>query len=428
MFSQVMTRTVNFEGVIATVQNFRLKSLTVIILAIFSLLISGCNPTTGGNTTTAPIGGGDLNETAATVNGKAIKLEEVERVLKQQAQGQEASLSPLELAAARLQILENLIQQEVLFQKAEKENAVPSEEEVTAELNRIKQQSGVSQEKFAEELQKAGQTEASLREAIKKRLAATKLIDKITLKVEPPKDSEIEAFYNGNKEAFVKKRGVKLAAIVVDPTDSGQGDTTTNETEATVRAKEILGQLSQPGTDFAAVARERSEDPSSKLQGGDLGYITEEQLKQQYPQLASGFMDPKFSVGGVTPPVNIGGKLYIFKLQERVEKEENLTLESPNVRQDITNSLVNNRKQLLSQSYAAMAMNEAKIDNLLAKKVVENPNELSGARPAGAANAATNTNTATANSSAANTTANANSAANANVSANSAATNANVAR
>jgi parvulin-like peptidyl-prolyl isomerase len=382
------------------------------------MLLTGCPGGTGGGNSTPLTGGADPNETAATVNGKAITLEEVERVLKQQAQGQEGRLAPLELAAARLQILENLIQQEVMYQKAEKEGTVPTDEEVTAEFNRIKQQSGRSQEQFAEDLKKAGQTEASAREAIKKQLAVTKLIDKITAKIEPPKDSEIEAFYNGNKEAFVRRRGVRLAAIVIDPTNSGQGDTTTNETEATVRAKEIIGQLSQPGTDFAAVARERSED-ASRLQGGDLGYITEQELKQSYPQLAEGFMNPKFAVGSVTPPVNIGGKLYIFKLQERVENEENLTLESPNVRQEITNSLINNRKQLLSQSYAAMAMNEAKIENLLAQKVVNNPNELSGARPAAPAGEA-NANTATNSNAAANT----NSAANANSAATTTNTNA----
>ena len=39
--------------------------------------------TTGGS-------GVDPNETAATVNGKAIKMEEVDRAVKQQAQGQES--------------------------------------------------------------------------------------------------------------------------------------------------------------------------------------------------------------------------------------------------------------------------------------------------------------------------------------------------
>src|SRR4029453_8239310 len=82
---------------------------------------------------------------------------------------------------------------------------------------------------------------------------------------------------------------------------------------------------------------------------------------------------------------------YIFKLQDRVEKEENLTLESPTVKPKITQLLVDNRKQLLAASYQAIAMNEAKIENFLAKKVVENPNELSGARPAAPANANTAT-------------------------------------
>ena len=45
------------------------------------------------------------------------------------------------------------------------------------------------------------------------------------------------------------------------------------------------------------------------------------------------------------------------------------------MRQQITDSLINARKQLLSQAYMAMAMDEAKIENLLAKQVVENPNE-----------------------------------------------------
>jgi len=87
--------------------------------------------------------------------------------------------------------------------------------------------------------------------------------------------------------------------------------------------------------------------------------------------------------------------LYILKLQDRSDRDEALTLDSPGVRQQVTDSLVNNRKQLLAASYQAIAMNEAKIENLLAKKVVDNPNDLSGARPAPPANAATPANSAT---------------------------------
>jgi len=106
-------------------------------------------------------------------------------------------------------------------------------------------------------------------------------------------------------------------------------------------------------------------------------------------------MSPQFVIGQVTNPIPVQGKAYFFKLQDRVEKEKALTLESPGVRQQVTDLLVNNRKQLLAASFQALAMNEAKIENLLAKRVVDNPNELSGARPAGAmapANANANSN------------------------------------
>lgn len=400
-----------FEGVKATVQNFKFKFLTVTILAAIIALFSGCETPSGSNSNTTA-GGVDPNKVAATVNGKEIKMEEVERALKQQTQGQESKLSPLELASARLTILENLIQQEVMFQKAEKEGSVPKDEDVTAEFNKTKQQSGMTQEQFEKVMQESGQNEASAREAIKKSLAIKNLIDKVTAKIEPPKDSEVDAFYNGNKAAFVKKKGVKLAAIVIDPANNGEGDTTTDEQSAVLKGNEIIKQL-QTGADFAALAREKSED-QSKFQGGDLGYISEEEMKQSFPQQVSAtLMNPNFKVGQILP-TPMQGKFYIFKLQERSDKDEDLTLESAGVRQQVTDQLINSRKQLLSQSYAAIAMNEAKIVNNLAQQVVDNPNELSGARPAQPANANTaNTNTA-ANANTANAnTANAN-AANAN--------------
>jgi hypothetical protein len=399
-----MTDIVNFQGAKATVHKFNTKIFTIAFLTFAAFALNACDraATTGGG------GGTSSAETAATVNGKAIKMEEVERAIKAQAQGQEAKLSPLELAQARLQVLESLIQQEVMFQKAEKEGVVPKDEDVTLELNRQKTSSGMSAEEFEKRLKEASETEASLREKIKKNLAIKNLVDKVTGKIEPPRDSEIDAFYAGNKEAFVKKKGVKLAAIVVDPANNGEGDTTTNEVEAVQRANEIINQIRQGG-DFAQIAREKSED-QSRLQGGDLGYISEEELKQSFsPQAAANLMDPKFPIGQVTG-AQMQGKYYILKLQERSDKDENLTLETPGIRQQVTDTLINARKQLLAASYQAMAMNEAKIENFLAKNVVEHPNELSGARPAGASLPTANTN--------ANTVGNANSVANTGANAN----------
>ena len=359
---------------------FKTKIFPAVLLAALAVLIGAC----GGSASSNSSNGVDPNETAATVNGKAINMEEVERAIKQQARGEEAKLSPLELAGARLQVLQGLIEQEVMFQKAEKEGVVPKDEDVAAEVNRQKVESRLSAEEFNRQMEQAGLTEATFRDNVRRGMAIKNLVDKITGRIESPKESEIEAFFKGNPELFKRKRGVRLAAIVVDPSNSGQGDTTTSEAEANLKIQEILQKLQQPGSDFAALAREYSEDPS-RFQGGDLGFFSEDQLKSNYPQLAAGFMNPEFTVGRITNVVPINGRGYIFKLQERVEKEENLTLDSPQVRPQINELLVNNRKQLLAASYQAVAMNEAKVENFLAQKVVENPNELSGARPAAAA-------------------------------------------
>lgn len=396
-----MKKIVISEGVNATVQKTKVRFLTVTFLAAFSMTLIGCSSLSSPSKSPVASGPVDVNESAATVNGKPIKMEEVERGVKQQAQGQESKLSPLELASARLQVLEGLIQNEVLYQKAEKEGTVPKDEDVTAEINRQKTTSGLSAEKFEEQLKLAGLTDASLRERAKRVLAVKNLVEKITGKIEAPKDSEIDAFYTGNKSAFVNRRGVKLAAIVIDPTNTGEGDTTTSQQEAVLKGNEIIKQLQQ-GQDFATIAREKSED-QSKLQSGDLGYITEDELKQTFsPEIAATLMNEKFAVGQILP-TPMQGKFFIFKLQERKLQDEDLTLESPGVREKVIEQLIGSRKQLLSQSYAAIAMNEAKVENYLAQKVVSNPNELSGARPASAEE---NTN-ANATPAAVNTNANA---------------------
>jgi parvulin-like peptidyl-prolyl isomerase len=392
-----MVKIDTLKGVKATVQIFRSRFLALGALALSAALLNACGGTAS-NTSTP--GGVDPNETAATVNGKAIKMEDVERAVKQQAQGQESKLSPLELAGARLQVLQSLIEQEVMFQKAEKEGTVPTEEEITAEINKQKTQSGKSADQLDKEMKDAGMTEASLRDSVKKVLAIQKLVDKINGKVEPPKDSEIEAFYNGNKEAFVKRKGVKLAAIVIDPTNSGEGDSTIDDASAAQKANDIIGKL-KAGQDFAQLARENSED-QSRFQSGDLGYLAEDDLRQAFGDPTAAALMSQVQIGGLAT-ARSQGKLFILKVQDKSDRDEPLTLESPGVRQQVTDSLVNNRKQLLAASYQAIAMNEAKIDNLLAKKVVENPNELSGARPAGPATPApANTATPTASPASAN--------------------------
>lgn len=318
---------------------------------------------------------------AATVNGKNIMLSEVDKLISQQYEGKQSKLSPLELAQVRLQMLDKLIQQEVLFQRAEREKLLPTEDEITQFINTQMQQSQMTQEVFAQRLKETGQTMESLREETRKALAIQKLQDRTNSKI-TVSDKEVDEAYNNNTEQFVNKRGVELAAIIVDPTDNGMQSDAKSDLEAKQKIDQVYAQLENKA-EFADVARAKSEDANSNASGGDIGFATEADLKQNnFPaNLIDEFFN-KMEVGSYSAPVTFNNKWYIFKLKRKQLQDEHLNLESPGVRQKITDVLVKQRKEVLNQALMQVALNDAKITNNLALKMLDSPNNLSGPRPA----------------------------------------------
>ena len=96
-------------------------------------------------------------------------------------------------------------------------------------------------------------------------------------------------------------------------------------------------------------------------------------------------------VGDTTEPIRFNsGKWYVFKLGEKRLQTENLTLESPGVRPQITQALINQRKEILNAALLEVAMNESKIVNNLAGTMLSNPSNL-GLRPASSGSVASPT-------------------------------------
>ena len=348
-------------------------------VALGALFIAACSSGTEGPSATV----------AATVNGKKIMLAEVERVINRQAQGKQSQLSAHDLAQARLQVLDKLIQREVLYQRAEQEKLLPTEEQITTAINQQKQQQGMTDEEYARQLKEQNMTIEALREEAKKDLAINSLQDKYAGKV-TISDREVEDYYNANKEKFKNERGVGLAVIIVDPGDNtAQGITNDakGDAEAKAKADSIYQQLKSGPSDFATVARAKSEDPQSLLKGGDIGFFSEDGLRQAGlpKEIIDQFMGP-MAVGGITEPKLVNNRWYIFKLQDKRLQTENLTLESQgpqgSVRQQIALELTNQRKEILNAALLTVALSEAKIVNNFAGNMLSNPGNL-GLRPAG---------------------------------------------
>jgi len=352
------------------------KVFAVTGLVALGLVLSGCSST-----------GTEAKDTmvAATVNGHNIMLNEVERGVSQQTNGNPSGLNQLQLAQARLSVLDSLIKREVMFQRAEKEKLLPTDAQIDGVIATQKQNSGMTNEDFEKSLKAQNMSMETLREEARKDLAISALQDKYNGKIDIS-DREVEEYYNTNREYFKNERGVSLAMIMVDPADNsstGITDDAKNDAEAKLKIDNIYQQL-QGKADFATVARAKSEDVSSLRSGGDLPFMTEQDLRNNnFPaELISNFFG-SMQVGDYTQPVRFNsGKWYIFKLAEKRLTAENLTLESPGVRQKITQGLTDQRKQIINEALLETAMNDAKIVNHLATNMLNNPSNL-GLRPAG---------------------------------------------
>ncbi len=316
---------------------------------------------------------------AATVNGKPILVSEVEQALTEQTGGKQSQMTQLELAEARLGALDGLIRNEVLYQRAEKEKLLPSEDEISQYITAKKQERGMTEEEFQKGLKEQNKSEQNLREDARKLLAIQKLQNKYIASVSIS-DREVEEYYAANKQQFVIPRGVELAAIVVDPADNGARDDAKSDAEAKAKIDKIYEGLKN--ADFAEVARQKSEDASA-AQGGDIGLGTEDALKQKgFPQsVVDQFFGPAMQIGSYTQPVQFSGRWYIFKLKGKHLQTENRTLETPGLRQQLTEDLRGKRQQLLNTALLEQSMYEAKIVNNMAAKMLANPNNL-GLRPA----------------------------------------------
>lgn len=351
------------------------KVFAVTCLTVAGLVLNGCAS-----------GASEARDSmvAATVNGRNIMLSEVERGVSQQTGGNPSNLNQLQMAQARLQVLSNLIQREVLFQRAEREKLLPTEAQIDNAIAAQKQNSGMTAEDFEKTLKAQNISAETVREEARKDLAISALQDKYSGKINIS-DREVEEYYANNRQQFVKARGVALAMIMVDPADNsaeGITDDAKNETDAKLKIDNIYQQL-QGKADFATVARAKSEDINTVRVGGDIGFATEQDLKNNNfpPELVASFFG-SMQVGDYTQPTRFSsGKWYIFKLAEKRLANENLTLESAGVRQQITQGLTNQRKAILNAALLETAMNDARIVNHLATNMLNNPGNL-GLRPA----------------------------------------------
>jgi peptidyl-prolyl cis-trans isomerase D len=97
---------------------------------------------------------------------------------------------------------------------------------------------------------------------------------------QPVSAAEVEAYYKEHAAEFETPRQVKAAHVLVQVPETGGSEA---ENRARDKAADVIRRV-KAGEDFAKLARELSEDPGSKTNGGELGWISAGETVPQFEQ------------------------------------------------------------------------------------------------------------------------------------------------
>src|SRR5690606_19761292 len=156
----------------------------------------------------------------ARVNGIDITAAELDRKFASWAAGVDPLPAEEEIEDLKLQILNEMIVNEILMQLAAASELTATDAEVDVRFNEFKSQ--YSAERFDEVLAEQMLTVEQLREEMRASLTIDKLINKeITSRISVSQ-SQIEDFYNQNKESFNLPETFHIAHILVTPMADAQ--------------------------------------------------------------------------------------------------------------------------------------------------------------------------------------------------------------
>ena len=320
----------------------------------------------------------DGSDVAATVNGHKIYNADVQKYFDNQTAGSDQPApSGVQATNLRLSILSQLIDNEILTQRAEKLGLLATDDEVERKLSEIK--SPYTKEEFDTRLKEKKLSLDDFRRDLRRSLTVDKVLNKeVTSKINIS-DKDISDYYNSHKAEFnLIEPQYHLAHIIVTITANPQvhnlkNDKAQNEAEARKKIQMLLNRLDS-GDDFATLAMNYSEDSETSGNGGDLGFAPESSLKNTDAATRDTVM--KLKPGQYSPIITIINpltkQLVGFRIVKVIAKEPagQRELADPRVQEAIRSQLRDRREQLLKSAYYEVLRDQAKIDNYYAEKIL----------------------------------------------------------
>lgn len=316
--------------------------IIIIALAISMIFAAGCS------------------KTVATVNDISVRRDEVDayvNFLLIQDPEASANLTDEERKDLEINIIDSLLVVKLLEQYAGDNNIVASQEEIDMQIDTIIA-SYVSESEFENDLKSKNVDRKFLEYEIQNQILRNKIYSEATAEVMITGD-QAEEYYEENKEEMFKiPARIRVSHILsMFPWIGDQTIEENDQDREIARDKiEFVAKQLENGAEFGNMAREYSNDTATSADGGDLGFITEGQMVEEFETAAF-----SLKLGEVSGIVET---MFGYHIIQVFDKQEETIQEFEEVKENISAYLSNQYKVEKWEEFIMKLIEDADIQYL----------------------------------------------------------------
>lgn len=257
------------------------KKIITVLMLIFVILLAGCTKSVNENVLIKV----DDKIIDADSYIKEMALYEPSYEMQFGKGVWDTELQPGETFRQRFQadVLDRMLKDTLMLKAANKDGIVVSDDEVNKNFKQYKD-AIAAQPDISKAMEEKDVNDDFIKEVIKKDMIVNAYIDKLSANYTAT-DADAEKYYNENKDKFTTNT-CKASHILFSTINDKNEPLPEEETAKKEKlAREVLKRV-QNGEDFAALAKQYSDDSANKDQGGELGYFDEHTMVKPFSDAA----------------------------------------------------------------------------------------------------------------------------------------------
>jgi peptidyl-prolyl cis-trans isomerase SurA len=294
-----------------------------------------------------------VEKIAAVVGDSVILGSEIEEkaapLLSEVTRMPEAGKRAARAAALRREVLERLIDDELILQQATELKLTVTSEQVDASIDEIKRQNNIDDNQLRDALRAQGMSMAAYRSDLKKQLLRFRVINIAVGSRVTISDEDVKSYYDRHMKSGASVQ-VRASHIFISIPDNADAAVIAEKQE---QAKKLLDRA-LAGEDFGKLARESSDDPATRAEGGDLGYFGKDMLPKAIEEMVFAM-----KTGEIRGPVRADRGFHVIKLVDRKTKDPKPL---DDVKDDVRMQLRQKEMERQTKSYLAELRKKTLVD------------------------------------------------------------------